>query len=77
MLISGDSDLVPPIRAVHSKFPTKRVMVVFPPNRHNNSVKNVSKGNLIIGKQFLKQSQFKNSILLPSGHELKKPTEWQ
>lgn len=77
MLISGDSDLVPPIRAVHSKFPTKRVMVAFPPNRHNNSVKNVSKGNLIIGKQALKQSQFQNPIMLPNGFVLKKPTEWQ
>jgi len=77
MLISGDSDLVPPIRAIHSKFPAKRVMVAFPPNRHNVSVKNVSKGNLIIGKQKLKQSQFPDSIILKTGFELKKPKEWQ
>lgn len=76
MLISGDSDLVPPIRAIHSKFPSKRVMVAFPPNRHNVSVKNVSKGNLIIGKQKLKQSQFPDSIILHNGFELRKPTEW-
>lgn len=76
ILISGDSDLVPPIRTIHSKFPSKRVMVAFPPNRHNVSIKNVSKGNFIIGKPKLKQSQFQNSIMLPNGFELKKPLEW-
>ena len=30
MLISGDSDLVPPIKAVHELFPKKRVFVTFP-----------------------------------------------
>lgn len=77
MLISGDSDLVPPITAVHLKFPTKRVIVAFPPNRVNNSVKKVSNANLIIGKQVLKRSQFPNSIILSDGFELKKPIEWQ
>lgn len=38
MLISGDSDLVPPIKAMHKIFNKKRVFVVFPPKRHNNSV---------------------------------------
>jgi uncharacterized LabA/DUF88 family protein len=77
ILISGDSDLVPPIRAVHEKFPSKRVMVAFPPNRHNNSVKNASKGNLIIGKQLLIKSQFLDKIISKDGFELKKPSEWQ
>ena len=77
MLISGDSDLVPPIIAVHSKFQQKRVMVAFPPNRHNVSVKNVSKGNLIIGKSILKKAQFSDSIQLQNGYQLNKPKEWQ
>jgi uncharacterized LabA/DUF88 family protein len=77
MLISGDSDLVPPIRAVHSRYPKKRVMVAFPPNRHNVSIKNESKGNFIIGRQKLKQSQFPDSLLLSSGFQLQKPNEWQ
>ena len=77
MLISGDSDLVPAISTIHSKFPQKRVMVAFPPNRHNVSVKNVSKGNLIIGKAVLNKSQFANTIQLPNGYQLNKPIEWQ
>jgi uncharacterized LabA/DUF88 family protein len=76
ILISGDSDLVPPINTVHSLFPAKRVIVAFPPNRHNASVKNVAKGNFIIGRQKLLQSQFSDSIQLLSGYILSKPTEW-
>lgn len=76
-LISGDSDLVPPIRTVHSKFPNKRVVVAFPPNRHNNSVKNVARGSLIIGKTKLKAAQFPESLTLDNGFELQKPAEWQ
>jgi uncharacterized LabA/DUF88 family protein len=77
ILISGDSDLVPPITLIHSKFKNKRVTVIFPPNRHNNSVKNVAKGAFILGKQKLKQSQFPDQIPLKNGFILQKPNEWK
>jgi uncharacterized LabA/DUF88 family protein len=77
MLISGDSDLVPPIHAIHEKFPNKRVFVAFPPNRSNISVKSIAKGSLIIGRKKLKDSQFPDQIRLKSGFLLNKPTEWQ
>jgi uncharacterized LabA/DUF88 family protein len=77
ILISGDSDLVPPITLIHSKFNNKRVTVVFPPNRHNNSVKNVAKGSFILGKQKLKQSQFPEKVKLKNGFVLQKPNEWK
>lgn len=77
MLISGDSDLVPPILAIHEKFPQKRVFVAFPPNRSNVSVKNIAKGSMIIGRKKLKDSQFPKQISLQTGYILNKPTEWQ
>ena len=43
MLISGDSDLVPPIKTIHYLFKDKRVFVAFPPKRHNSSVALVAK----------------------------------
>lgn len=76
LLISGDSDLVPPIQAIHSKFPTKRVMVGFPPERHNNSVKNVAKGSFIIGRSTLVKSQFPDKITLTNGFQISRPIEW-
>jgi hypothetical protein len=76
ILISGDSDLVPPIRAVHDTFKKKRVGVFFPPKRFNNSVAAVAKGSLIIGKKKLADSQFDDEIKKKDGFVLRKPTEW-
>lgn len=76
ILISGDSDLVPPIKAIHKKFPTKRVVVAFPPDRQNNSIKNVARGSMYIGRRGLFQNQFPPSITLANGHVIHKPGKW-
>ncbi|MGD9581494.1 MAG: NYN domain-containing protein [Vampirovibrionia bacterium] len=76
LLVSGDSDLVPPIKTIHDYFAPKRVIVAFPPDRFNNSVKNVAKGSFIIGKPKLMQNQFPLVVTLASGYEITKPTDW-
>jgi uncharacterized LabA/DUF88 family protein len=77
MLISGDSDLVPPIRTIHESFKNKRVFVAFPPKRHNNSVALVSKGSLIIGRKKLQDSQFTDEVQKNNGFIIKKPGIWK
>jgi uncharacterized LabA/DUF88 family protein len=76
LLISGDSDLVPPIKAVHTNFNKKRVVIAFPPKRHNASMALVAKGSLIIGKKTLIDSQFDSEIKSKTGYLLKKPVKW-
>ncbi len=76
MLVSGDSDLVPPIRAIHDNFKQKRVFVVFPPKRFNNSVALVAKGYLTIGRKKLVDCQFPNEVKKTDGYLLRKPIEW-
>jgi uncharacterized LabA/DUF88 family protein len=76
ILISGDSDLVPPIKAVHQHFPNKVVSVFFPPNRHNNTVAGASKGSQIIGRKKLIDSQFEENVRKRDGFILHKPSEW-
>ncbi len=76
MLISGDSDLVPPIKAIHENFKQKRVFVAFPPKRFNSSVSIVAKGSLTIGRKKLIDSQFSNKVIKSNGFVLKKPKEW-
>ncbi len=76
MLISGDSDLVPPIKAIHHYFEKKRVFVAFPPKRHNQSVARASKGSIIIGKNIIKKNQFNDIIDNGSGFKLVKPVNW-
>jgi uncharacterized LabA/DUF88 family protein len=76
MLISGDSDLVPPIKAIHKSFPKKRVFVAFPPNRANMEVRKVAKGSFTIGRKTLLDNQFDNDITLKNGTILSKPNNW-
>jgi len=76
MLISGDSDLVPPIRAILELFSKKRVFVAFPPKRHNSSVSLIAKGSMTIGRKKLVDSQFGEEVTKKDGFVLKKPKEW-
>ena len=76
MLISGDSDLVPPIKSIHENFPQKRVFVAFPPKRHNASVSLVAKGSMIIGRKKIINSQLPPEVQKRDGFVLRKPKEW-
>lgn len=76
MLISGDSDLTPPIREVHRLFNNKRVFIAFPPKRHNSSMALVAKGSEIIGRKKLVDAQFGEEVESNTGYKLKKPKEW-
>ncbi|HAO07579.1 MAG TPA: NYN domain-containing protein [Chryseobacterium sp.] len=76
MLISGDSDLVPPVRGIHAHFPQKRVLIAFPPKRFNNSVALVAKGSFIIGRKKLIDNQFPLQVIKKDGYILHKPKEW-
>ena len=76
LLITGDSDLIPPINAVHRLFNAKRVFVAFPPNRHNVSIQRAAKGSIIIGKERLRNAQFPQSVAKKDGFILKRPPQW-
>ncbi len=76
MIISGDSDLVPPIKAIHELFKHKRVFVAFPPKRHNASVSLVANGSMMIGRKKLVDSLFNKEVPKKDGFILKKPKEW-
>jgi uncharacterized LabA/DUF88 family protein len=76
ILITGDSDLVPPIKHVHELFSKKRVVVAFPPNRHTNRLKDVSKGHFAIGKSKILDAQFPDEVTNKSGFKLNRPDSW-
>jgi uncharacterized LabA/DUF88 family protein len=77
MLISGDSDLTPPIKEVHNLFKNTRVFIAFPPKRHNSSMAIVAKGYLIIGRKKLVDAQFDEEVISKTGFKLKIPNEWK
>lgn len=77
ILISGDSDLTSPIREVHNLFKNKRVFIVFPPKRHNNSMALVAKGSSVIGRKKLLDAQFHEEEISKTGYKLKIPQKWR
>jgi len=75
LLISGDSDLVPPVRKIVEVFPAKRIIVAFPPSRNSTELANSASGQFYIAKGHLKKSQLPDSIDTGS-FVLKRPSPW-
>ena len=77
LLCSADSDLVGPVRKVHQLFPDKHVIVVFPPARHSNALKQVVSGYLHLDRATLAQSVFPDQVVKPDGFVLHRPADWR
>lgn len=77
LLISADSDLTAPIKAIKSLFPDKRVVVAFPPQRHSAQLQRLANAYLHIGRANLAKSVFPDEIQTADGYVLKRPLEWR
>ena len=77
MIVSGDSDLIPAIEAVKSKFPAKTIHILFPPKRAIESLKQVADQYSKIKEKHLASSQFSDTIKLDNNKSLIKPIEWK
>jgi len=76
-LISGDSDLVGPIKAVRSIFPLKRVVVGFPPRRHSAQLEKVANTIFAIGRKKIADSMFPDQVKKTDGYILRRPDRWK
>jgi uncharacterized LabA/DUF88 family protein len=77
LIVSGDSDLVPPIQAVLQDFPGKRVVVAFPQGRISEQLKQAASAWLTIGRKKYRDSQFPDQLTKRDGSILHRPTRWQ
>ena len=77
ILISGDSDLVPPIRRILNMEKPKRIIVAFPPCRYGAELAQVATGKRMIEKGHVKKCQIPSEVVLPSGYKLTKPSSWK
>lgn len=77
LLISADSDLVPPTLAVRRMFPGKRVVVALPPSRTSVELQRAASAFFVIGRRKLAQSQFPNEVTKPDGYVLRRPARWR
>lgn len=76
LIISGDSDLTTPIRRVRQRFPSRRLIVAFPPNRRSDQLRKAAHGYVVIGADSLRQNVLPDEILTTGGFVLKRPAEW-
>lgn len=77
LIISADSDLVPPIRAVKAQFKGKRIIVGFPPGRSSVQLKKAAHGDFTVNVSVLEQSVFPPEVPKPDGFVLRRPIQWQ
>jgi len=77
ILVSADSDLTGPVRAIRELFPNKRVVAAFPPNRTSSDLKQAVHSHFTIGRRKFHTSQFPDTIEKPDGYTLQRPERWK
>ena len=77
LLISADSDLVPPVRAIRNMFPEKQVVVAFSPARASIDLAAAASAHFTIGRANLKQSLFPDQVKKEDGFVLNCPPSWK
>jgi uncharacterized LabA/DUF88 family protein len=77
VLISADSDLTPCIEAIRKHFPSKRVLLFFPPKRSSLALRNAC--HIYCGalnKTTISKSQLPETVMSKTGYPLTRPKHW-
>jgi uncharacterized LabA/DUF88 family protein len=77
IIVSGDSDLTTPVLAIRERYPNKRVIIAFPPDRNSVQLRNAATAAFVIGRKKIKDSQFPDRITKADGFILERPPQWQ
>ena len=75
-VVSGDSDLTTPIKRIRERFPTKRVIVIFPPARRSAQLRQTANGCVVMGEDKLRQNLLPSPLPNASGFMIQRPVEW-
>lgn len=78
IIVSADSDLIPPIELIKEIAPFHKIFVYFPPDRHSFNLESLCNSSKNLGGSFV---SFNNCLLpdkitLPSGYVIEKPSNW-
>jgi len=77
VLVSGDSDLVPPFRAVRDLFPKKERMIAWPPDQFTSELGQLNSGQSVsIGRMRLEAATLPEEVTLKNGYVVKRPDRW-
>lgn len=77
LVISGDSDLSPAVRAAKRLRPQTQVVAVFPPGRHSDPLRKIADRTLHIDHSALRNSQLPDEVVTSTGIKLSRPAYWR
>lgn len=77
VIISGDTDLIPAVKAVHATFPGKQIGVVIPIGRASEDFKAQSDFHYKMREQHLSSSRFGDPLVLNDKTTLTCPANWK
>jgi len=76
VIVSGDTDLLPAIRAVQRNRPDKQVWVAFPYKRFNLELDQTADGTIKMKRAKYLKHQLPDPVVLADGTQIKKPGGW-
>lgn len=76
LVISGDSDLAPPIESVRHRHSAKTVVVAFPPKRRSGELRRVAHAAFHIGRGVIRSSRLPDPVVQANGVALHAPQGW-
>ena len=76
IVVSADSDLARPITTIRERFPGKRVVVAFPPNRASKHLRSVATSSFSIGRDVMRDSQLPENVVKRDGSVFTRPSTW-
>jgi uncharacterized LabA/DUF88 family protein len=76
LLISGDSDLCPAVRAAKRLQPAKRILAVFPPRRVSDPLRAAADAVYWLGRDKLRQAQLPAKVVNADGIVLERLAYW-
>ena len=79
ILVSADSDLVPPINFIREYKPSHKIYIYFPPNRFSSNLNSIANNIKKLDGSFklFESSLLPDEIELQNGYKIKKPENWK
>ena len=77
MVISGDSDLIPAVKAVKSTFPSKQVGIIIPIGRRAEELKQTVDFHMKLKEKHLSSCQFDDVVEIDGNVRLTRPPSWR